>query len=174
MDCLRSGRDGPVVPAGVDTTLEGRLPVVGWLLPKKSRPKSESAGFCFGAAWVFGGGGRDGGGSTVLGLAGGAGASSSPKRSIFCAGRRRGGCEVVATLAEAERSNLAFSWTIASGCRGQLCRETQKQCDLTTSSSPLSSVEGSGIGPSITHRLDSYFVRMKFSIFLHLCQLSRY
>ena len=38
---------------------------------------------------------------------------------------------------------------------------------LTTSSSPsASSVAGSGIGPSITHRLDSYLVRMKFSIFL--------
>ena len=38
---------------------------------------------------------------------------------------------------------------------------------LTTSSSPsASNVAGSGIGPSITHRLDSYFVLMKFSIFL--------
>lgn len=37
---------------------------------------------------------------------------------------------------------------------------------LTTSSSPSSRVEGSGIPPSITHRLLSYFVRMKFSIFL--------
>ena len=37
----------------------------------------------------------------------------------------------------------------------------------TTSSSPsASSVAGSGIAPSITHRLDSYFVLMKFSIFL--------
>lgn len=35
------------------------------------------------------------------------------------------------------------------------------------SSSPeSSSVAGSGIPPSITHRLDSYFVRTKFSIFL--------
>jgi hypothetical protein len=36
---------------------------------------------------------------------------------------------------------------------------------LTTSSSSASSVEGSGIGPSMTQRFDSYFVRMKFSIF---------
>lgn len=34
----------------------------------------------------------------------------------------------------------------------------------TTSSSPSSSVEGSGMGPSITHLFDSYLVRMKFSI----------
>lgn len=37
---------------------------------------------------------------------------------------------------------------------------------LTTSSSPSSKVDGSGIPPSITHRLDSYLVRMKFSILL--------
>lgn len=38
---------------------------------------------------------------------------------------------------------------------------------LTTSSSPpASSVAGSGIPPSITHRFESYFVLMKFSIFL--------
>ena len=37
----------------------------------------------------------------------------------------------------------------------------------TTSSSPSTlNVEGSGIGPSMTHLLDSYLVRMKFSIFL--------
>lgn len=36
---------------------------------------------------------------------------------------------------------------------------------LTVSSS-FPRVEGSGIGPSITHRLDSYLVRIKFSILL--------
>lgn len=36
---------------------------------------------------------------------------------------------------------------------------------LSGVSSSASSVVGSGIGPSITHRFDSYFVRMKFSIF---------
>lgn len=35
----------------------------------------------------------------------------------------------------------------------------------TRSSSSVSRVEGSGIGPSIVQRFDSYFVRMKFSIF---------
>ena len=53
-------------------------------------------------------------------------------------------------LCEEARSNLAFSWTTLSG---------------TSSSPSRSSVAGSGIGPSITHRLDSYFVLMKFSIF---------
>ena len=39
----------------------------------------------------------------------------------------------------------------------------------TTSSSPsVSRVDGSGIGPSITHLLDSYFVLIKFSIFLSM------
>lgn len=43
--------------------------------------------------------------------------------------------------------------------------------DLTTLSSPSSSrVAGSGIGPSTTHLLDSYFVLMKFSIFLAVVQ----
>lgn len=37
-----------------------------------------------------------------------------------------------------------------------------------TVSSSFPRVEGSGIGPSITHRLDSYLVRMKFSILLKI------
>ena len=41
------------------------------------------------------------------------------------------------------------------------------RCSYTTSSSPSASkVAGSGMGPSITHRLDSYLVLMKFSILL--------
>jgi hypothetical protein len=36
---------------------------------------------------------------------------------------------------------------------------------VLTVCSPSSNVEGSGIGPSITQRLDSYLVRIKFSIF---------
>ena len=44
----------------------------------------------------------------------------------------------------------------------------------TSSSASASSVAGSGIDPSITHRLDSYFVRMKFSIFLEAFQQSVY
>lgn len=51
---------------------------------------------------------------------------------------------------EDDRSRLCFSFTKLSG---------------TSSSPSTSSVEGSGIGPSITQRFDSYFVRIKFSIF---------
>jgi hypothetical protein len=48
-------------------------------------------------------------------------------------------------------------------CRPSLsCAVTREA--LTTSSSSASRVEGSGIGPSMTQRFDSYFVRMKFSI----------
>lgn len=48
-------------------------------------------------------------------------------------------------------------------------RHSRRQDEMkpTTSSSPsVSSVAGSGMGPSITHLFDSYFVRIKFSIFL--------
>lgn len=44
IDCLRSGRDIPAGAAGVDAVLDGRLPVEGWVLPKKSRPNNESLG----------------------------------------------------------------------------------------------------------------------------------
>ena len=49
-------------------------------------------------------------------------------------------------------------------CRPPFGRAVTREA-LTTSSSSASSVEGSGIGPSITQRFDSYFVRIKFSIF---------
>jgi hypothetical protein len=49
-----------------------------------------------------------------------------------------------------ERSSWCFSLTRFNGI---------------SSSPSASSVAGSGIGPSITHLLASYFVRMKFSIF---------
>lgn len=39
---------------------------------------------------------------------------------------------------------------------------------MLSSPSSTSRVDGSGIGPSITHRFDSYLVRMKFSIFLQV------
>jgi hypothetical protein len=44
------------------------------------------------------------------------------------------------------------------------------QLALTMSSSSASRVEGSGTGPSMVQRFDSYFVRMKFSILLYWCQ----
>lgn len=49
MDCFKSGRERPV-GAGVEEREAGRLPVDGWLLPKKSNPSNESPGFvCLGA-----------------------------------------------------------------------------------------------------------------------------
>ena len=84
MDCLRSGLEGPVEPAGVDDTLDGLTPEVDGP-PKKSSPSSESAALdgLVGAV-TLGGGGRAPGVSVVLGLAGGSG--TSPKRSIGGAG----------------------------------------------------------------------------------------
>ena len=84
MDCLRSGLEGPVEPAGVDDTLGGLIPAVDGP-PKKSSPNSESAALegLVGAV-ALGGGGRAPGVSVVLGLAGGSG--TSPKRSMGGAG----------------------------------------------------------------------------------------
>ena len=80
MDCFRSGREGPLLPAGVDAELLGR-PVFAAGPPKKSIPKSESEAFvCLGAGGSLGGGGRELGVSVVLGLAGGSG--MSPNKSI--------------------------------------------------------------------------------------------
>jgi hypothetical protein len=147
MDCLRSGRD--CVP-GVGAALAGRLGGAA-SVPKKSSPSSESAGFdCFGgAASVFGGGLEDIGGPDV---ALGGGPASSANRSgcgalLTCDGPPAG---LGAVRCEVDLSIACFSFTKLNG---------------TSSSPSASSVEGSGIGPSITHLFDSYFVRMKFSIF---------
>jgi hypothetical protein len=78
----------------------------------------------------------------------------SPNKSTAGAAARGGGgaldddCGCWPVLCDADRSSLVFSCTMLSG-----------------SSSSAPNVEGSGIGPSMTHRFDSYFVRMKFSIF---------
>src|SRR5438045_9098792 len=61
-----------------------------------------------------------------------------------------GAWAVDGTFCEEERSRLCFSLTRLSGI---------------SSSPSASSVAGSVIGPSITHLFDSYFVRIKFSIF---------
>lgn len=139
--------------------------------PKKSNPRRESPGlFCFGGA-----AGCDNFGaacalgiSVVLGLTGGAGASSSNKLTdCRCAGAGRGPLD--AARCDADRSSFAFSWTTAKGCSPKLVRNlgSAEPVVLTTSSSASPSrVDGSGIGPSITHLLDSYFVLIKFSIFL--------
>jgi hypothetical protein len=71
----------------------------------------------------------------------------------------------VATLnaLSAPSPELSSGAALVVSCRPSLrCAVTREA--LTTSSSSASRVEGSGIGPSMTQRFDSYFVRMKFSI----------
>jgi len=114
-------------------------------------------------------------GSVVLGRAG-----SSPNKSILGAGagglpRAAGGARlVVPFFTDPALSSLAFSCTTLSGCGGSmvslgvyLCRGFVQMHGHTTSSSPSPPrVEGSGMGPSMTHRFESYLVRIKFSILL--------
>lgn len=120
--------------------------------PRKSNPSNESpALFCLGGAVSAFGGALAATGGPVLGRWG---VGSSPKRSMAgwgCTCRCGGGgwLELCARRCEAERSICTFSWTFFNGM----------------SSSSASRVEGSGMGPSMTQRFDSYFVRMKFSIF---------
>lgn len=82
--------------------------------PKKSNPRSESAGFvCLAAAASALGGGCDRIGGPVLGLAGAE--VSSPNRSICGVAFWGARLEPAACLRDAERSNFAFSWTIVNG-----------------------------------------------------------
>lgn len=151
MDCFKSGRD---CTPGVAAALEGRFGG-GAESPKKSRPSRESAGFvCLGGAASAFARGLLKGGPAVLDL--GEELLSSPNRSGCCVLLT---CEAppgvglfidVAALCDDDRSMLCFSFTKLSG---------------TSSSPSASKVEGSGIGPSMVHRFDSYLVRMKFSIF---------
>lgn len=70
---------------------------------------------------------------------------------MICDGPAGAGDAVEATaLCEADLSMLCFSFTKLKG---------------TSSSPSASSVDGSGIGPSITHLFESYLVLIKFSIF---------
>jgi hypothetical protein len=94
MDCFRSGLDTPVCVPEVGAVLPGRLTGVDWVLPKKSKPSNESAGFvCFAAAGCteLGGGRATAIGPVVLGRSGGLIASSSPKKSMDGCGCRRAG-----------------------------------------------------------------------------------
>lgn len=127
--------------------LDGRLGG-GASVPKKSRPRRESAGFvCFGGAGSDFGGGLAGPGPVVLALGGGP--ISSPKRSC-CGGARTGaGAGLGAVLCDVDLSRLCFSLTSPRGM---------------SSSPSTSNDDGSGIGPSITHLFESYFVLIKFSI----------
>lgn len=115
IDCFKSGLETPAWAPDVGAVLPGRLTGVDWLLPKKSKPSNESAGFvCFaaaGCAELGGGGGRATAvGPVVLGRAGGLIASSSPKKSIDgCGCRRVGGWLETDARCDAERSSLALS-----------------------------------------------------------------
>lgn len=140
--------------------------------PRKSKPSSDSPGLLgFGGAFsAFGGTERNAAGSVVFGR-GGAIGELSPIKSllwILLPSLIAGWLEDDVARCDADRSNFAFSCTTFSGWPHKLINSHQLQShSLTTSSSPsASNDEGSGIGPSITHRLDSYFVLMKFSIFL--------
>lgn len=121
--------------------------------PKKSSPSRLSPGLvCLGcAAGAFE---RPDlppvAGSVVLGLTGALSVASPNKSTCAWAFAGRGCALPRLTF----RSILAFSCTTFKG---------------TSSSAPSSSnVLGSGMGPSITQRLLSYFVRMKFSILASL------
>lgn len=99
---------------------------------------------------------------------------SSPNRSIDGCCRRTAGWFGEVTRCEADRSiftcccTTARGWYVSYLCSFSMCRYRQ----TLTTSSPSSRVEGSGIPPSMTHRLESYLVRMKFSIFLKTLRVS--
>lgn len=123
IDCLRSGREGAADALG--PVLEGRAGGAELLLlPRKSKPSSESPAFvCFGGAGsAFGGGARAAAGGPVLDR-GGAGVAS-PKRSMTGSGFACGGgggreaAALPARRCEADRSTWIFSCTLESGCLG--------------------------------------------------------
>jgi hypothetical protein len=171
---LRSGREGPVEADGVEELVDGLPAAPAGEPPKKSRPSKEfPASSCFVDAVVFGGKARTLGVSVVLGLAGGDGIS--PNISVFgilASVTVVGRVDVKGVCWDDDRSSFAFSWTTLRGLySSSVSVHPVAPAKLTISSSPSSSpsssrVAGSGIGPSIVQRLDSYFVRMKFSIFL--------
>ena len=136
---------------GFEAALEGLPTPAGCGAPKKSSPIRLLDWVIFCAGGATGGAGLLETTSVVLGRAGGS--KSSNKLTLACCGGGRtvaaGPCMILFAVCfcEALLSIFAFSCTTFSG---------------TSSSSP--NVEGSGIGPSITHLFDSYLVRMKFSI----------
>ena len=152
MDDLRSARPG--TPGVAGPVLDGLAGGAECDPPRKSNPSKLSPGLvCFGGAAGAFCADLCTAGSVVLGLAGATG-SSSPNKSTFCAADLVGGGAIVLLpflrLALLSLSPIAFSLTTFRG--------------TSSSSVPSSNVLGSGIGPSITHRLLSYFVRIKFSI----------
>lgn len=140
MDCFRSGRDWAPAP-DVPVVLAGRAGAAGW--PKKSNPRSESF-----VLVALGGAGSDFAGTcigpAVLALGGG-GTESPPIRST---------CGAADWPTDALRIDSLFSTICLS----------LTTLNGTSSSPSASSVDGSGMGPSITHLFSSYLVRIKFSI----------
>lgn len=118
--------------------------------PKKSSPSNESLVLVdLGGAGSALGGSLASGGPVVLDRTGIG--SSPPIRSATGGGRFRGrwDCPMDAFRIVSFLSTTCFSFTMLSG---------------TSSSPAVSRVAGSGIGPSMTQRFSSYFVRIKFSI----------
>lgn len=145
MDCFRSGLDWPPTPPK-PVVLAGRGGGEG-SEPRKSNPSSELLALVgFGGAGSAFGGTLEATGPAVL--ARGIG-SSPPIRSTCGAGRAAAGGWPGCVLSDCFLSMVCFSLTMLSG---------------TSSSASVPSVDGSGIGPSITHLLSSYLVRIKFSI----------
>ena len=169
IELLRSFLDGPAVPAGVDAVLEGLADAAGVGPPKKSRPSKESAALVSpGTAFDLDGGGLIPDVSVVFGLTGGDGTSSKRSTGAFdLGGGGIGWLEEDEPRSDDSLANLAFSWTILSGF------ETRSVIIQIHSSSPLtvlSSASSSNMpvigSPSMAHRFFSYFVLIKFSIFL--------
>lgn len=145
MDCFRSGRDCPPTPPE-PVVLAGRGGGDG-SEPRKSSPSNELLALVdFGGAGSALGGTLEATGPAVL--ARGIG-SSPPIRSTCGAGRAAADGWPGCVFRDCFLSMVCFSLTMLSG---------------TSSSASVPSVDGSGIGPSMTHLFSSYLVRIKFSI----------
>ena len=156
MDCLRSVLPLPGIPVVVGPVLEGLAGGVDCVPPKKSKPSRLSPGrVCFGGATVpRGGPGRLSEGSAVLGLAG---PDGSPNKSTSC-GLVLGACNgPTGALPFLTLFPRALSCTTFNGTSSSFASPSWSKLDGSD-----------GTGPSMAHRRESYFVRMKFSILLSL------
>lgn len=144
MDCFKSGRDWPLVPTE-PVVLAGRGGGEG-SEPRKSKPSSELFVLVvFGGAASALGGTLPATGPAVLAR----GIGSSPPIRSICGWDGADDWPSDCFRIDSVLSIVCFSLTKLSG----------------TSSSPSASrLAGSGMGPSMTHLLSSYLVRMKFSI----------
>ena len=148
IDCFKSGRDwDPVLGVALVGRIGGDT-----ASPKKSNPRRESAGLvCLGGAGSALDVVLDGTGAADVALRGDS--MSSVNKSccgalLTCDGPGLGAGPDKAFW-DVDLSILCFSFTKFKGI---------------SSSPSASSVDGSGIGPSMTHLFDSYFVLIKFSI----------